>query len=254
MAEKIDIQMVSDIKTAKSGNKYFTVDDMAQKTYVCFNPTLHSFCSVGGTIEADITQGKTADDSPRIEMIYVDGKAVVEVEKKTQRSFGKSDKELLQIKQLAEAQNRSIQAQTALNRAVDLAIACDSDMEDMPKDMDIIKQIAKEFYQLLQSLTLISEAQVIIKGAKDAQKQGDKKVEPSKEAETSQEISPDEVRQASAKHARVAHIRELAGGKHWKEVTLKSYIKNTLHTDATLEELSEENLITLQSTLEATIQ
>jgi len=74
--------------------------------------------------------------------------------KATGRSYGKSDKELAQIKQLAEAQNRSIQAQTALNRAVDLAIADKITLHE-------IGEFTKEMYIGIQSLTQISEAEVI---------------------------------------------------------------------------------------------
>jgi len=166
MAEKIGVQSVSELITSKAGREYFTLEDFEQKRYVCFNPKLKDYCKVGSEIEADTTPGKSADDSPRIDMIYVNGKPVIEVDKSksTGRSYGKSDKELLQIRQLAEAQNRSIQAQTALNRAVDLAIA---DYVGMSTDVDGIRLFAREFYQLLQSLTQISEAQVILKGAKD---------------------------------------------------------------------------------------
>lgn len=60
------------------------------------------------------------------------------------------DKELAQQREIEDAKRRSIEAQSALIQAVSLAI---SDKDDVPNDIDSIKQIAKEFYQLLQSLT-----------------------------------------------------------------------------------------------------
>lgn len=73
------------------------------------------------------------------------------------RSYGKSDKELAQQRQLEEAKRHSIEAQTALNRAVDFALAPSI---DVPADIPAIKEIAREFYQLLQSLS--SEADVSV--------------------------------------------------------------------------------------------
>ena len=87
---------------------------------------------------------------------------------KTQgRSYGKSKEELTQQRQLAEAQNRSIQAQTALNRAVDLVVAYKEDI-NRGEAKEFLTQTANEFYQLLQSLTQISEAQVIYQKVKEA--------------------------------------------------------------------------------------
>ena len=166
MSEKITVQSVSDIITSKAGNEYFTFEDMGQKRYVCYNPKLKEYCKVSSEIEADLTPGKTPEDSPRLDMVYVNGKPVIGIEKKTAgRSYGKSDKELLQIKQLAEAQNRSIQAQTSLNRAVDLAVAGINNKIEI--ETTYVAEHARKFYQLLQSLTQISEAQVIHKEVKD---------------------------------------------------------------------------------------
>ena len=170
MAEKISVQSVTDIITSKAGREYFTLEDISQKRYVCFIVKLKEFCKVGTEIEADFTPGKSADDSPRLDMIYVNGKPVVSVEKKaTGRSCGKSKEELLQIRQLAEAQNRSIQAQTSLNRATDLAVAIiNQGSEYTAEAIGKIESNAKTFYQLLQSLTLISEAKVIHQNIKEA--------------------------------------------------------------------------------------
>ncbi len=169
MSEKVSISSVSDIITSKNDRQYFTFEDTQQKRYVCFIPQLKDYCKVGSEIEVDFTPGKSPEDSPRLDMIYVNGKAVISVEKKAQRqSYGKSDKELTQIRQLAEAQNRSIQAQTALNRAVDIVVA---EMNLGHKGEGIwasrIEELAKDFYRTLQSLTQISEAEIILKGAKD---------------------------------------------------------------------------------------
>ncbi|GAH10361.1 unnamed protein product, partial [marine sediment metagenome] len=71
MAEKIGIQVVSELITSKAGREYFTLEDFGQKRYVCFNSKLKDYCKVGGEIEADLTPGKTPDDSPRIDMIYI---------------------------------------------------------------------------------------------------------------------------------------------------------------------------------------
>ncbi len=174
MSEKVSISSVSDIITSKAGRQYFTFEDTALKRYVCFIPQLKDYCKVGSEIEIeiDLTPGKSPEDSPRLDMIYVNGKAVISVEKKAQRqSYGKSKEELLQIRQLAEAQNRSIQAQTALNRATELTIALlnksSNPIVSGTAEMEQIKVRSKAFYQLLQSLTQISEAEIILKGAKD---------------------------------------------------------------------------------------
>jgi len=68
----------------------------------------------------------------------------------------KPDMRLIQQRELALIQNSSIQAQTALNRAVDLAVAKVTG-ETPPDIIDWIRDTAKEFYQLLQSLTQNSE-------------------------------------------------------------------------------------------------
>ena len=202
MAEKISVQSVTDIITSKAGREYFTFEDISQKRYVCFIVKLKEFCKVGSEIEADLTLGKSADDSPRLDMIYVDGKPVISVEKKTAgRSYGKSDKELTQIRQLAEAQNRSIQAQTALNRAVELTI-CFLNNKLIDAAQDAIKAIdyrTKGFYQLLQSLTLISEAEVIDKKIEEVKGEApkiqiDKTATTSSQAQVDDEVGADETR------------------------------------------------------------
>jgi len=166
MAEQISVHSVSDIITSKAGRQYFTLEDPEQKKYVCFIPQLKDYCKAGSEIEADLTPGKSESDSPRLDMIYVNGKPVIQLAAKAQgRSYGKSDKELAQTKQLAEAQSRSIQAQTALKRAVDLEIAGKLPYKEVVVNGEArninIAQTTRIFYQLLQSLTQISEAEVI---------------------------------------------------------------------------------------------
>jgi len=80
---------------------------------------------------------------------------------KAGRSYGKSQEELLQTRQLAEAQNRSIQAQTALNRAVEIHIATMAVPVDKTMSLKEIDTLTGHFYQLLQSLTQISVVEVI---------------------------------------------------------------------------------------------
>ena len=153
----IQIQSVSNVTVSKNNRKYFTLEDMAQIRYICFNPKLHPFCQLGGEIDADVEPAKSEGGTPRLTMVYKDGKPVIEAPaKEKQRSSwgGKSDKELAQQRQLAEAQNKSIQAQTALNRAVELAIAGQIAPERC-------EETAKHFYLFLQSLTQISEAEII---------------------------------------------------------------------------------------------
>ena len=153
----IQIQSLSDIKVSKNKREYFTLEDMAQTRYVCFNPKLHPFCQLSGEIDADVEPGKSEGDTPRLNMVYKDDKPVIEAQAKEVRHpqwGGRSDKELLQQRQLAEAQNKSIQAQTALNRAVDLAVAGQLAPERC-------EETAKHFYLFLQTLTLISEAEII---------------------------------------------------------------------------------------------
>jgi len=155
--QAIQIQSVSEIRVSKNKREYFTLEDMAQIRYVCFNPKLHSLCLIGDEIDADVEPAKSEGDTPRLTNIYIDNKPIIEAETKAKQRAswgGKSDKELAQQKQLAESQNRSIQAQTSLNRAVDLAIAGQIAPERC-------EETAKHFYLFLQSLVAISEAEVI---------------------------------------------------------------------------------------------
>lgn len=196
MAEKITIQAVSDIITSKADRQYFTFEDMAQKRYVCFITQLKEHCKLGSEIEADLTPGKSPQDSPRLDMIYVNGKPVISVEKKTPgRGYGKSKEELIQQRQLEEAKQRSIQAQTALNRAVDLAVAGKVPMGGVAGSETFfrdIKTTTREFYQLLQSLTQISEAQIIYKEIKDDKTKENVSKEAGEAGQVSNQEVPDE--------------------------------------------------------------
>jgi len=49
---------------------------------------------------------------------------------------------------------------------------------------------------------------------------------------------------------RLTHIKKLADKKHWKESTLKSFIKSVFSKETTLEELEPEEISTLISALE----
>ena len=155
--QAIQIQSVSEIRVSKNKREYFTLEDMAQIRYVCFNPKLHSLCLIGDEIDADVEPAKSENDTSRLTNIYIDNKPIIEAETKAKQRAswgGKSDKELAQQRQLAESQNRSIQAQTSLNRAVDLAIAGQIAPERC-------EETAKHFYLFLQSLVAISEAEII---------------------------------------------------------------------------------------------
>ena len=175
--QAIQIQSVSEIRVSKNKREYFTLEDMAQIRYVCFNPKLHSLCLIGDEIDADVEPAKSEGDTPRLTNIYIDNKPIIEAETKAKQRAswgGKSDKELAQQRQLAESQNRSIQAQTSLNRAVDLAIAGQIAPERC-------EEKAKHFYLFLQSLVAISEAEIIQSKIAEIK-------ESKAEAQTSQEV------------------------------------------------------------------
>jgi len=88
---------------------------------------------------------------------FAEIKDVFKIEAAKAVADNQADMRLIQQRE----QNSSIQAQTALNRAVDLAIAQLAN-EGPPDivDIDWIKDVAKEFYQLLHSLTQNSEVGV----------------------------------------------------------------------------------------------
>ena len=244
MSEKIGVQAVSELITSKAGRQYFTFEDMAQQRYVCFIVKLRDFIKVGSEIEADLTPGKTPEDSPRLDMIYVEGKPAIKPEAKAAgRSYGKSIEELLQIRQLAEAQNRSIQAQTALNRAVDLAVA-NIGNGDLPD----IKDTAREFYQLLQSLTQITEAEVIHRELKSIKT-------PTEQAGQSPREEPraDDSRGDKDTKERIKELYQQKGwwtGREWTSPEVVKHIKGiTGRLD--INKASEDELINILSDLQA---
>lgn len=160
--EKISIQS---IWTSPDG-KLKIITTPEEKKYRVYNQELHKYFDGVGQ-EVEIVPGKEYEDSKgnpytSIANVIVDSKPVMEAPKPTGRSYGKSDKELLQQKQLEEAKQRSIQAQTALIQAVNLAIALHQSEMTPANPMEVgIEASARGFYQLLQTLTQISEAEVI---------------------------------------------------------------------------------------------
>ncbi len=165
--ETITVMTKTELITPASKHIYFTLTDETERKLLSFVTELYPYLIVGSLAAIEVQPGKQEGDTPRILNVYKDGKPVYEAKPQqgAGRSYGKSKEELAQIRQLAEAQNRSIQAQTSLNRAVDIAIAF---KWDKIEDKETIKQLAREFYQLLQSLTQISEADVIHKAIKEA--------------------------------------------------------------------------------------
>jgi len=244
--ERLTIQVVSELITSKAGREYFTLEDSEGKRYVCFNPKLKDYCKAGTEIEADLIPGKSPDDSPRIAMIYVNGIPVVQRETKTAgQRYGKSKEELIQQRELAEAQNRSIQAQTSLNRAVDLAVAGKIGEPPLQR-FDEIAGYTRAFYQLLQSLTQISEGEVIHREIKALAK-----------SKSDKETPVDQVEQPPLKPARAD---DRAGGEApewavwlwgkvkeggWKSKTLIQYLNNTFSLTLDLEQNIEEACLQL---------
>jgi len=173
----IQIQSLSDIKVSKNKREYWTLEDTAQVRYLCFIPKLKPFCQIGTEIDAEVEPAKSEGDTPRITMVYnKDNKPVIETQAKEKQrsSWGKSDKELGQQLRIEETKRRSIEAQVSLKSAIDLAIG---GLMPIPKEggsidltivQELIKDTAKEFYLLLQSLTQISEAEVIQRAMKEA--------------------------------------------------------------------------------------
>ena len=73
--ETITVQARSDIITAQSGRKYFTITDDTQRKLLCFNPSLLELLPLGATVkDVDIQPGKKADDTPRIVRVGEVGK------------------------------------------------------------------------------------------------------------------------------------------------------------------------------------
>jgi len=99
------------------------------------------------------TMGLYKDKYPYVQD-FTEIKDIFKIEAAKAVADNQADMRLIQQRE----QNSSIQAQTALNRAVELAIAQLAN-EGPPDivDIDWIKDVAKEFYQLLHSLTQNSE-------------------------------------------------------------------------------------------------
>ena len=107
-------------------------------------------------LDCDITHSEKKGESGtfyhhKVTQIYKDGKPIYQAEAKPGgRSYGKSDKELAQQREIEDAKRRSIEAQTALIQAVNLAAKVTMAGEN---DLKVIIVAAREFYQLFQSLT-----------------------------------------------------------------------------------------------------
>ena len=137
----------------------FTCDDKLH--YETFKQNLFSHIKVGEQLDADtelqIVTTEAGQEYPhwRITQIYQDGKPVAVSQADTpKRAYGKSPEELALHRQLDEFKQNSIMAQTALNRAVDLAIADKITLEG-------IKAMAEAYYLFLEGLCKVSDAEVI---------------------------------------------------------------------------------------------
>jgi len=155
----------------KPSDDLMTVTEPDGTRYLVFDKAIFPYIEIGKTLEADVELDVEKKDKSGtynfIRSITIGGEVIGGKPKAPFKRYGKSPEELTQQRQLAEAQNRSIQAQTALNRAVDLAVGgCmpipkQSGSIDISIVEDLIGSTARSFYQLLQSLTQISEAEVI---------------------------------------------------------------------------------------------
>ena len=245
--EKITVTSRSEeIITAKSGSgsKYFMLADEMQRELICFIPELHEYLMVGTGVDVDIAPPRKEGGTPQVTQVYKDGKPVIKPEAKTVgRSYGKSKEELLQIRQLAEAQNRSIQAQVSLKTAVDLAVA-NIGTGDLPD----IKDTAREFYQLLQSLTQITEAEVIHRELKSTKT-------PTEQAGQSPREEPraDDSRGDKDTKERIKELYQQKGwwtGREWTSPEVVKHIKGiTGRLD--INKASEDELINILSDLQA---
>jgi len=167
--KQLKVTWVGEPQAMKEGSNIkilrFTCDDKLH--YETFKQNLFSHIKVGEQLDADtelqIVTTEAGQEYPhwRITQIYQDGKPVAVSQADTpKRAYGKSPEELALYRQLDEFKQNSIMAQTALNRAVDLAIADKVTMAGQ-QDLKPIMLVAREFYALLQNLTKISDAEVI---------------------------------------------------------------------------------------------
>ena len=164
------------------------------------------------------------------------------------RAYGKSDKELLQVKQLEEAKRRSIEAQVSIKLAVDLFVANKITMADQ-QDLKPITLVARIFYQLLQALTRISEAEVIHREIKSATV-----VTPEAGQEPREEIRTDDKgkREATNIREKIEELYRQQGwwidGKKWTSPEVISHIKGiTGRLD--INQASDDKLIEIESDL-----
>ena len=132
--------------------------------YETLHKSLFDAIKVGAELDADTELKVITTDDEKIykhwivNQIYVDGIGIVKPKtaQSGYKSYGKSKEELTQQRELEEAKRRSIEAQSALIQAVELAKADKVTMQG-PQDLKPIMLVAREFFQLLQSLTKTSE-------------------------------------------------------------------------------------------------
>ena len=259
MRKQITIQSFTEIKTSKAQRNYFTLQDMEQQKYLCFIPSLRDYLHLGATIDAEIEPAKAEGDSPRLENIYVDDKPVhQEVKKTTGRIFGKSREELAQLKDLAQAQNSSIQAQTALNRVVDLIVAGKIDLMELESN-------AYRFYQLLQSLMKGEKTEnpqkelqkmIVTQFIKAKREEAIEKTQPDKKAEVSKEVVDSKEPSTGDDRAQiVAIIKRYAAELGWiapEQTTqgkkLGAYIVQNFKKKS-ISDLTDDELIELENSL-----
>ena len=242
--QKIDIQAVSNIIIAQSKRQYFTITDMTQSKFICFITKLKPFCQVGKMIDAEVSPGKSPSNTPRIEMIYINDKAVIEIAPKapTGRSYGKSDKELAQQKQLEDEKRRSIEAQTAVIQAVELVKA-----DKIPKEQ--IKVWAKELYILLHQLRDVEIEKVVYQAIKEAKDE----VEPLAEVPSNEENASVESAQQTDRFERIQKLYEKRGfwikPKAWTSPKVLAHIRTICGKLMDAHKLTEDQLIALEADL-----
>ena len=67
--EKITVQKRSELTVSqKSKRPYFTVGDTQGNKYICFKPGIYDKFTLGSDVEVEITAGRNADDTPRIDI------------------------------------------------------------------------------------------------------------------------------------------------------------------------------------------
>ena len=271
--EQITVMTKTELITPASKHIYFTLTDETERKLLSFVTELYPYLIVGSSADIEVQPGKQEGDTPRILNVYKDGKPVYEAKPQqgAGRSYGKSKEELAQIKQLAEAQNRSIQAQTSLNRAVDLATAYIgiADKTTNPNTIDFkwIEGFTEAFYQLLQSLTQISEADVIHKAIKEAKSEtsgdikGGKDISTTKTGQHSREASgkprADDTGGDEDPRERIKKLYQQRGmwqeGKGWTFHLVTTHIKG-ITGKMDIKQLTDTELTNIESDLIAQIK